>query len=125
MKYLLLLALSIISCKTSASKSIAIKKTNEMVNQKSAFSKLANSDNSYTLYYKIEKNSNSPVKLFTYYVTDNKTNKILKTTEQIAAEKIFWKDDHTLAIIPYTEMIPKNDVVGEPFKIAEILINIK
>ncbi|SEG27689.1 hypothetical protein SAMN05421847_1867 [Halpernia humi] len=96
-----------------------------MMDQQSTFRKSLSENNTYTLYYKIAENMNSPVKIFTYYVTDTDTGKMVKKIESIAAEKIYWKDSNTLAIIPYTEMIQKSDVVGEINQPNEILIKIK
>ncbi|WP_103913823.1 hypothetical protein [Halpernia humi] len=125
MKYLFLIAFSIISCKTNVSKTTELNKNSEMMDQQSTFRKSLSENNTYTLYYKIAENMNSPVKIFTYYVTDTDTGKMVKKIESIAAEKIYWKDSNTLAIIPYTEMIQKSDVVGEINQPNEILIKIK
>lgn len=125
MKYLILIAFSIISCKTNVSKTTELNKNSEMMDQQSTFRKSLSENNTYTLYYKIAENMNSPVKIFTYYVTDTDTGKMVKKIESIAAEKIYWKDSNTLAIIPYTEMIQKSDVVGEINQPNEILIKIK
>ena len=125
MKYLILIAFSIISCKTNVSKTTELNKNSEMMDQQSTFRKSFSENNTYTLYYKIAENMNSPVKIFTYYVTDTDTGKMVKKIESIAAEKIYWKDSNTLAIIPYTEMIQKSDVVGEINQPNEILIKIK
>lgn len=125
MKYLILIAFSIISCKTNVSKTTELNKNSEMMDQQSTFRKSLSENNTYTLYYKIAENMSSPVKIFTYYVTDTDTGKMVKKIESIAAEKIYWKDSNTLAIIPYTEMIQKSDVVGEINQPNEILIKIK
>ncbi|MBC7555843.1 MAG: hypothetical protein H7195_02660 [Chryseobacterium sp.] len=124
MKYTLFLLLSIISCKVSPNKTTEITK-NKLVAQQSLFTKVVNGNNSYTLYYKVDENINTPVRIFTYYITNTQTKKIVKPSEQVAAEKMYWKDNNTIAITPYTEIIQKNNEVGAPEKINEILINIK
>lgn len=125
MKLIIFLIFSTISCATNTSKPPVSSNMEKLTNQQSTFKKIINNNNSYSLFYKVETNVNSPVQLFSYYITDSKTNKVVKKTEQVAAEKIYWKDNNTLAIIPYTEMIQKNDVVGAPVKTNEILIKIK
>ncbi len=125
MKYLVLFSIVIISCKSNnVTVNKSIDKTS-VINQQNDYSKLLSSNNSYTLYFKVEKGVSGPVKIFTYYVTNTSTKKTVKSSQQIAAEKIYWKDDHTLAIIPYTEMVQKQSDVYEPEKSNEILINIK
>lgn len=124
MKYTLFLLLSIISCKISPNKTTEIAK-NKLVAQQNLFKKVVNGNNSYTLYYKVDENINTPVRIFTYYITNTQTKKIVKSSEQVAAEKMYWKDNNTIAIVPYTEMIQKNNEVGAAEKINEILINIK
>jgi hypothetical protein len=125
MKYLIFFIFTISSCKTSTSKTTEVNNVNELVKQQNMFTKIINGDNSYVLYYKVEKSINNPVKIFTYYIMDNQSKKVIKTSEQVAAEKIYWKDNTILAIIPYTEVMQKNDVVGAPDSTNEILIKIK
>lgn len=115
---------SMISCKTNNAKHKEVNSMSELVGHQNTFFKMLNDNNSLTLYYKVDESINNPVKIFTYYVADSKTKKILKTSEQVAAEKIYWKDNVTLAIIPYSDAMQKNDVVGSPNKNNEILIKI-
>ena len=78
-----------------------------------------------SIHYTIEENLQSPVKMIEYYVVDNKTSKILKEKEKIAGEKIYWKDNYTIAIIPYKEVEKHSLEVHENPIINETLIKIK
>lgn len=125
MKYLIFFVLSIFSCKSTTNNTLEATKKNEAMVKRSDFIKVANNNNSYNLYYKIDENKHTPVKIFTYYVTNLQTGKVVKPSQQVAAEKIYWKDENTLAIVPYIEMIKENNEVGATPKINEIIINIK
>lgn len=125
MKYFIFFLFSITSCKTSNATAMVVHDKNPQMNLKSTFKKMVNANNTYNLFYKVESNMNNPVKIFTYYITDYQTNKMVKTSTQVAAEKIYWKNDTTLAIIPYVEVMKKNDVVEDIEKTNEILIKIK
>lgn len=124
MKYIILIFFLIISCKSYTSHKVDLNKKKEIMDEQSSFKKIMNENGTYALNYRVADNIDSPVKIFTYYVTDTATNRMIKKSEDVAAEKIYWKDNATLAIIPYTGMIQKNDVVGEVNKPNEILIKI-
>ena len=125
MKFIIFSTLLLFSCKTNTSKAPELSNMNELLNQQNAFTKILNGDNSLVLYYKVEKNKSNPVKIFTYYVVDGHSKNIVKSADQVAAEKIYWRDNKTLAIIPYTEVIQKDINVGDTDKSNEILIKIK
>lgn len=89
------------------------------------FHQKGNKNGRYTLYYKVEENQMSPVKWFTYFVVDNSNNKIIREPKGVAAEDIYWKNEKTLAIVPYKEVEQLQTIVGENENNNEILINIK
>lgn len=89
------------------------------------FHQKGNKNGRYTLYYKVEENQMSPVKWFTYFVVDNSNNKIIREPKGVAAEDIYWKNENTLAIVPYKEVEQLQTIVGENKNNNEILINIK
>ena len=96
-----------------------------IVKQESDFKYMLSKTGTYTLHYKVEEDKNSPVKRFTYYVTTTADKKIARKTETVAAEKIYWKNDYTLAIIPYVEVMRESTEVGVSPQPQEILIIIK
>lgn len=99
-------------------------KNSEIVNTQSNFSKLLSKNSSYTLHFKVEEKMNSPVRFYTYYITSTKDNMIVKKETGIAAEKIYWKNDHTLAIIPYVEVMQQTTEINENHQPNEILIDL-
>lgn len=101
-------------------------KSNELiVNQESDFKNMLSKGGTYTLHYRVEEEKNSPVKRFTYYVTTTSDKKVARKIETLAAEKIYWKNNNTLAIIPYVEVMRASTEVGVNPQQQEILITIK
>lgn len=125
MKYLLLFFMLIISCDSTINSVPDEINSNEIVKKQEGFQRLVSKNTTNTAFYKVDKTMNSPVQLFTFYVTNTKSNKVVRETEKIAAERIYWKDDHTLAIVPYVGMVQQSNEVGVNDKIKEILITIK
>lgn len=101
------------------------KKSNEIVKVQEGFQQLISKNTTHTLFYKVEKTLNTPVQLIAFYVTNTKSNKVVREIEKIAAERIYWKDDQTLTIIPYVGIVQQSNEVGVQDKIKEILITIK
>lgn len=125
MKYLLFCFLLIISCDSMINSASDEKKSNEIVKVQEGFQQLISKNTTHTLFYKVEKTLNTPVQLIAFYVTNTKSNKVVREIEKIAAERIYWKDDQTLAIIPYVGIVQQSNEVGVQDKIKEILITIK
>ena len=124
MKYLLLITALITSCKSTDAETSVPKTNTPKVEQVDDFQQLASKNGSYILHYKVKEDKSSPVKWYTYYVTAAKSKKIVKPSEGLTAEKIYWKDDHTLAIIPYTEVMQHSDDVNVNLQPKEILIDL-
>lgn len=124
MKYIIPIFAILASCKSVANEP-AMNSKNESAQKQESYKKMISENSTYTLHYKVKEDMTSPVKLFTYYVTSTKNNKTIRSSETVAAEKIYWKDDHTLAIIPYTEVMQQSTEVGVDIQPKEILINIK
>ena len=125
MKYIIPILAILVSCNSVANEPAVTTKANEPMQQQGDYKKMISKNSTYTLHYKVKEDMTSPVKLFTYYVTSTTNNKTIRSSETVAAEKIYWKDDHTLAIIPYTEVMQQSTEVGADPKPKEILINIK
>ncbi len=87
------------------------------------YRKSPNPDSSRILWYKTEQSVNAMAPWYLYFVTDKDGKEIILKEQRILAEKIYWKDKNTLAIIPYREMI-QEESLENPNK-NEILINIK
>lgn len=122
MKLLIIFSLLVMSC-TSKSVNLQPRGEDEM-QEKSGYKSALNSTNTYILYYKVNQEIDTPVKIFSYWVKEKSTGKtILKETE-MAAEQIYWKNADTLAIIPYHDAIRAETVPGAS-TVKEILIKIK
>lgn len=124
MKYLLLIFAGMLSCKSTGARAPVSKTAQAKVNPQDAFRQLASKEGSYILYYKVDAPENSPVRQYTYYITSTETNKIVRSTQSVTAEKIYWKTDQILAIIPYTEVMKHSDNVNVNHNPKEILINL-
>lgn len=115
----------LMSCETqSKADSVKISAKNLEVNQMN-YKTVSNSDNTLTLHYSVKEEITDPVRIFSYYVTDSSTKNTVKTLEKVAAEKIYWKDNNTIAIIPYKEVMQKEDDLNAPRIENELLIKIK
>ena len=125
MKYIIPILAILVSCNSVANEPAGSTKATEPMHHQGDYKKMISKNSTYTLHYKVKEDMTSPVKLFTYYVTSTENNKTIRSSETVAAEKIYWKDDHTLAIIPYTEVMQQSTEVGADPKPKEILINIK
>jgi len=125
MKYHILALPFLLSCNSISNVPSNPQNKIEIVKQQGDFKQLLSSNNTYTLYYQIEEQKNSPVKRFTFYVSINADHKTARSTETVAAEKIYWKDDQTLAIIPYVEVMQESTEVGVNPQPKTILIKIK
>lgn len=125
MKYFFLLFASLMSCTSMSTDPENSKSNDVIVNQESDFKHVLSKGGTYTLHYKMEEEKNSPVKRFTYYVTTTADKKVARKSETVAAEKIYWKNNYTLAIIPYVEVMRASTEVGVNPQQQEILITIK
>ena len=125
MKYHIIALAFLISCNSIGNDPSNSQNKKEIVKQQSDFKQLLSSNKTYTLNYKIEEQKNSPVKRFTFYVTITANKKTARNSETVAAEKIFWKDDHTLVILPYVEVMQQSTEVGVNPQPKTILIKIK
>lgn len=114
-----------ISCETTVKPAINPENTDQPMTQQKDYKTSNNTANTLVLHYKVEEESTNPVRRFTYYVTDRSSGKVIRQSEVVAAEKIYWKDNTTLAVIPYKEVMQKYEVPGEPEVKNEILIYIK
>lgn len=90
-----------------------------------AYKKSPNPSHTLILNYTITESVKSPVKMITYYVTDVNSNKVIYSKKEVAAERISWKDDQTLMIVPYIGMVKKTEEVGQEDESTTILIKIK
>lgn len=88
------------------------------------FKHVVSPSGTYILYYKKKENANSPVIMLEYFVISKKTGKTIKAKETLAAEKIYWKDNNSIAIIPYEDAM-KHQELGEEPENREIIIKIK
>lgn len=122
----LVLLISLLSCSAKTATSpdqnpdLGMSVENLQTNLKS----INNKDNTATLHYIISGEKNSPVRKVEYYITDTKSGKIIKTKETVAAEKIYWKDNQSIAIVPYSDA-PRQEVLGSPNIDNEIIVKIK
>lgn len=125
MKYFGFTFILFLSCKGVTNNSSTPNNSHQVMENQVNFKKLLSKNYTYTLNYEIKDQQNSPVKRFTYFITVTKTNKMIRNSETIAAEKIYWKDDSTLAIIPYVEVMQQSNEVGVNPQTKEILIKLK
>lgn len=88
------------------------------------YKKKLNENGTYIIYYKINNLENSSIKNISFFVTDKK-NKIVRKEETITAEKIDWKDNNTISVIPYVGIIEKEEEISDTLKSNEKLITIQ
>lgn len=88
------------------------------------YKQVLNPSGTYILFYKRIETVNSPVVLIEYFVDNKKTGKNIKPKARVAAEKIYWKDDISLAIVPYSDAM-KHQELNELPENREIIIKIK
>ena len=124
MKYLLLIFAGMLSCKSTDARAPISKTELTKVNPEDGFRQLASKEGSYILYYKVDAPENNPVRQYTYYIISTETKKIVRSSQSVTAEKIYWKTDQILAIIPYTEVMKHSDNVNVNHNPKEILINL-
>lgn len=124
MKYLLLIFAGMLSCKSTEAQAPISKTELAKVNPQDGFRQLTSKEGSYILYYKVDAPENSPVRQYTYYITSTETKKVVRSPQSVTAEKIYWKTDQILAIIPYTEVMKHSANVNENHNPKEILINL-
>lgn len=126
---ILCMLLMVLSCKAADQQLLkTLPKTTELseegVNQKVKFKNSPNASGTMVLYYRVIHAVNSPVTSVEFYVKEQKSGKILKPTETLAAEKIYWKDNNSIAVIPYEDAM-KHQELGEILETREIIIKIK
>lgn len=121
MRVLIIIFLTMMACEPSSKLAVEQK----VAVQDQSFRKVSNNNHTYTLHYKIVENTKSPVRNFTYFVSKYNTSEIIKKQETTAAEKIYWKDNNILAVVPYTDVARQPTEVGSTTNPNEILINIK
>lgn len=111
-----------LSCESKKSMDSLLNQNTNTINND--YSTKNSPNNTYTLYYKISEKENSPVKWISYYVIKNSDKKTVKKEEGIAAEKIYWKNDNTIAIIPYQDIIQASSLEDD-IKSNEIMIKLE
>lgn len=79
----------------------------------------------YSIFYKFSNIEKSPVKWLTYFIIRNSDNKKIKEEEGLAAEDIYWKDNDSIAIIPYREVEQAVLSIGDIKTNNELIIKIK
>lgn len=79
----------------------------------------------YSIFYKFSNIEKSPVKGLTYFIIRNSDNKKIKEEEGLAAEDIYWKDNDSIAIIPYREVEQAVLSIGDIKTNNELIIKIK
>ena len=77
----------------------------------------------FILFYKIEEKKDNPVRWITFFVIKTSDQKIIRKKEGIAAEKIYWKDATTIAVILYKE-VQQITTIPEQITDNEILIKL-
>ena len=120
MKLHLFLFFILFSCKPVVD---ANKQTIEAIKDKT-FKVIPNSDRTLKLYFKKEESFADPIPKVTYLVTDYQTENVKKNLETVAAEKIYWKSNTVIAVIPYHEVMKEPTEVGKIDNKNEILIKI-
>lgn len=121
MRFIILIFFLVLSCKPVDVKNQQPTK----VEKDSSYVVIPNATKTLKLHFKKEEKISDPVTRITYFVTDYNTENVRKKTETIAAEKIYWKSDKVLAIIPYAEVMKEQTGVSVANEKNEILITIK
>ena len=120
MKLHLFLFFILFSCKPVVD---ANKQTIEAIKDKT-FKVIPNSSRTLKLYFKKEESFADPIPKVSYFVTDYQTENVKKNLETVAAEKIYWKSNTVIAVIPYHEVMKEPTEVGKIDNKNEILIKI-
>lgn len=110
---------AIISCKSTT----GTKESSENMVKESGYKILPNQAKTFEIHFKKEESVSQPPKI-TYFVTQYGTSKIRRNKETILAEKIYWKSNNVIAIIPNREVIQAETEVGKSNNASEILITI-
>lgn len=114
------------SCETSVKSTKSTTEKDVAMVQETDYKISANKSNTRMLHYKLEESISNPIPRITYYVTDQLSKKVVTEKAVVAAEKIYWKNNTTLAIIPYKGMIKKEEIPDVNINANnEILIPIK
>ena len=103
MEYYIIILLFLISCKMQNSNSTRANIVNNY-QKETGFLKNESPNKEFILFYKIEEKKDNPVRWITFFVIKTSDQKIIRKKEGIAAEKIYWKDATTIAVILYKEV---------------------
>ncbi len=91
--------------------------------KETGFLKNESPNKEFILFYKIEEKKDNPVRWITFFVIKTSDQKIIRKKEGIAAEKIYWKDATTIAVILYKE-VQQITTIPEQITDNEILIKL-
>ncbi len=122
MKYYIIILLFLISCKMQNSNSTRANIVNNY-QKETGFLKNESPNKEFILFYKIEEKKDNPVRWITFFVIKTSDQKIIRKKEGIAAEKIYWKDATTIAVILYKE-VQQITTIPEQITDNEILIKL-